>query len=188
MKHIKTLTLYPLFVTPLLALSATHSIAGNEVLKARATIEGAPDSGISGEVLFLQTRKGFISTVRIITEVKGLPPNTKHGFHIHEIGACTPPNFTAAGGHFDPGPNGNSNPDDNHPFHAGDIQQLRADRNGVAVSEQVTSRVTLSPGPLSLFDDNGSAVIVHANEDQGTTGVSGGSGGPRIACGVVEAL
>jgi Cu/Zn superoxide dismutase len=31
-------------------------------------------------------------------------------------------------------------------------------------------------------------VIVHLNEDQGTTGVPGGSGGPRIACGVIELI
>ena len=31
-------------------------------------------------------------------------------------------------------------------------------------------------------------MIVHLNEDQGTTGVAGGSGGPRIACGVIELI
>jgi superoxide dismutase, Cu-Zn family len=48
--------------------------------------------------------------------------------------------------------------------------------------------VTLSAGPLSLFDVDGSAVIVHGNPDQGTTGEpkSGVSGGPRVACGAIE--
>lgn len=59
---------------------------------------------------------------------------------------------------------------------------------GVAIFEHVTSRVTIAPGPLSLFDANGSSVIVHANEDQGATGAPGGSGGPRIACGVIEQI
>jgi Cu-Zn family superoxide dismutase len=79
-------------------------------------------------------------------------------------------------------------PDANHPFHLGDMPTLRADDKGVALYERVTSRVTVAPGPLSLFDANGSSVIVHLNEDQGTTGVAGGSGGPRIACGVVETI
>ena len=83
---------------------------------------------------------------------------------------------------------GMSNPDANHPFHMGDMPNLRADDNGVALFERVTSRVTVAPGPLSLFDANGSSVIVHLNEDQGTTGVAGGSGGPRIACGVIETI
>ena len=51
-----------------------------------------------------------------------------------------------------------------------------------------TTRVTLSDGPLSLFDADGSAIIVHGNPDQGITGEpkSGVSGGPRVACGVIE--
>ena len=39
---------------------------------------------------------------------------------------------------------------------------------------------------LSILDADGTAVIVHGNDDQGITGEpkSGSSGGPRIACGV----
>jgi Cu-Zn family superoxide dismutase len=87
-------------------------------------------------------------------------------------GACFP-DF-AAGGHYDPGPFGMSNPNANHPYHMGDMPNLRADDKGVALFERVTSRVTVAPGPLSLFDANGSSMIVHLNEDQGTTGVAGG--------------
>ena len=51
-----------------------------------------------------------------------------------------------------------------------------------------TTRVTLSDGPLSLFDADGSSIILHGNPDQGITGEpkSGVSGGPRVACGVIE--
>ena len=97
-----------------------------------------------------------------------------------------------AGGHFDPGPNGNSSPDANHPFHMGDVPNLVVNEFGVGLLSYRTSRVTLSPGPVSLFHVNegtnvtDSAVILHLNEDQGTTGVTGGSGGGRIACGVIE--
>ena len=50
----------------------------------------------------------------------------------------------------------------------------------------VTTRVTVSDGPLSVFDADGTAIIVHGNPDQGITGApkSGVSGGPRVACGV----
>ncbi len=70
----------------------------------------------------------------------------------------------------------------------GDIPQLTVGANGKATMKAVTTRVTLSDGPLSLFDADGSAIIVHANPDQGITGEpkSGVSGGPRIACGVIE--
>ena len=46
--------------------------------------------------------------------------------------------------------------------------------------------MSLSPGPLSLFDQDGSAIIVHVDEDQGTTGVKGGAGGGRLGCGVIQ--
>lgn len=179
----------------LVGVGATKSTASS-ILTARATIAGAAGSGISGEVVFVQFGGGFINDVTVIARVSGLAPNTTHGFHLHEIGACAP-TFAAAGGHFDPGPNSNSNPDTNHPFHMGDLPNLVADSSGVARLVFVTSRVTLTPPApapadpgVSLFDANGSAVIVHGNPDQGITGAAGSgvSGGPRIACGVIEAV
>ena len=157
------------------------------VLKAHADIEGAPGSGISGEAQFIQTEDGILPNVMVIVHVNGLPADTTHGIHIHEIGICASP-FSTAGGHFDPGPFGQSNPDANHPFHMGDLPNLVANSAGVASLETRTNRVTLSPGPLSIFDANGSAIIIKANPDQGITGApgSGVSGGPRIACGVIQ--
>jgi Cu-Zn family superoxide dismutase len=78
-------------------------------------------------------------------------------------------------------------PDANHPFHMGDLPNLFADAAGKATLKAVTNRVTIGPGPLSIFDADGTAIIVHGNPDQGTTGEpkSGLSGGPRIACGVI---
>ena len=70
----------------------------------------------------------------------------------------------------------------------GDIPNLDVNPGGVGHLKHTTSRITLSPGPLSIFDANGSAIVVHANVDQGITGApgSGVSGGSRIACGVIE--
>ena len=46
---------------------------------------------------------------------------------------------------------------------------------------------SLSDGPLRVFDANGSAIVVHANPDQGITGAAGSgvSGGVRVACGII---
>ena len=51
-----------------------------------------------------------------------------------------------------------------------------------------TSRVTLSPGPLSVFDLDGSAFIIHVNPDTYCPGgeVAGCAGGARAACAVIE--
>ncbi len=157
----------------------------NQVI-AVANIQGAPDSNLSGTVTLIQTQaSGILPTVEVQAEIAGLPPNTKHGFHLHQTGKCDP-NFKAAGGHFDPGPFGETNPDANHPFHMGDLPNLVADAEGNATLTHRTSRVTLSSGPLSLFDEDGSAIIVHVDEDQGTTGVQGGAGGGRLGCGVIQ--
>lgn len=158
----------------------------NQDLSATATVKGTSDANLSGSITLTQKETGTIlPLVEVKGEINGLPPNTKHGLHIHQKGACTP-DFNAAGGHFDPGPFGESNPDANHPFHMGDLPNLVADANGKATFTYTTNRVTLSPGPLSLLDEDGSAFIVHADEDKGTTGVKGGSGGSRLGCGVIQ--
>jgi Cu-Zn family superoxide dismutase len=168
------------------------ALSAPEVLRARAAINGSPGSGISGEAIFTEivSRYQPVSEVRIVVRVAGLVPG-RHGFHIHENGICDPPTFSSAGGHFDPGPFGSSTPvDANHPYHAGDLPNLEVNEAGVGHLEYVTSRVTLRQNvgnALSVFDANGSAVIVHQNEDLGVNGVVGASGGPRVACGVIEA-
>lgn len=173
-----------------LNLQSVGGAQHSDVLRAHAAIAAVPGSGIEGEVRFTQIPADDDNpepTVNIVARIAGLSAGV-HGFHIHEVGECAAPTFIAAGGHFDPGPFGNSNPDANHPFHMGDVPNLVANEAGIATYTYTTSRITLSPGPLSVFDGNGSAVIVHLNPDQGITGAAGSgvSGGPRIACGVIE--
>ncbi len=156
--------------------------------RATAVVRGAPGSGIGGEVTFVETSAGRNQPepgVRVVARIRGLQANRRQGFHIHERGTCQPP-FTSAGGHFDPGPFGNSSPDANHPYHLGDLPNLEVGKSGIGRLHHITSRVTLSPGPLTLFDADGSAVIVHQDEDKGIPGQQGASGGPRVACGVIR--
>ena len=161
---------------------------------ASATLKG---DGISGTVTLREVANAQAGhhdpkhdtgtrRVEITATVEGLTPGA-HGFHLHAVGKCEP-DFLAAGGHFDPGPAGNTDADANHPFHMGDLPNLVAGADGKATMSTVTTRVTLSPGPISVFDADGTAIIVHGNPDQGKTGEpkSGLSGGPRVACGVIE--
>ena len=149
--------------------------------KAHADIKG---DGITGKVELVERKVGTGVVVDITVSASGLKPGL-HGVHLHAVGKCEP-DFAAAGGHFDPGPAGNTDPDANHPFHMGDIPNLEVGEDGKGTLKAVTTRVTLSPGPLSLFDADGTAIIIHGNEDKGITGEpkSGVSGGPRVACGV----
>ena len=165
---------------------AALALAGAAVLaqggaKATADLKG---DGITGKVELVERKVGTGVVVDVTVSASGLKPGL-HGVHLHAVGKCEP-DFAAAGGHFDPGPAGNTDPDANHPFHMGDIPNLEVGSDGKGTLKAVTTRVTLSPGPLSLFDADGTAIIIHGNEDKGVTGEpkSGVSGGPRVACGV----
>lgn len=164
----------------LVMAQAPQSHAGHAA--AKAEIKG---KGISGTADFSEHSQSGGAMVELSLNVTGLTPG-KHGVHLHAIGTCAP-DFAAAGGHFDPGPASNTDPDANHPFHMGDIPNLEVGADGQGFMKIVTTRVTLSDGPLSVFDADGTAIIIHGNEDKGTTGApkSGVSGGPRVACGVL---
>ena len=166
--------------------SETRSDGERETGRAKAEVKG---EGISGTAEFVEVERGTERLVRVTVRIKGdaskLTPGL-HGVHIHEKGACEAP-FTSAGGHFDPGPAGNTDPDVNHPFHMGDLPNIRVGSDGSGVLEATTTRITLSEGPLSVFDADGSAIIIHGQQDQMTSGAakSGVSGGPRLACGIM---
>src|SRR3989339_728492 len=165
------------------------SFEGKEIMKATAEISGKE---ISGNVILTEYQFGTQTLVKVLLTLEGNPENIKpglHAVHIHEKGTCEG-EFKCAGGHFDPGPAGNPDPDVNHPFHAGDLPNIVIDENGKGTLEAVTNRVTLSEGPLCIISGEGSALIVHGNEDpyKGGEHMSGISGGPRIACGVIRAV
>ena len=157
------------------------------LMRAHADIVGP---GLTGRAYFTEFQMGTIHGVHVRIRVQGDPTILtpgKHGVHLHATGDCSATGFTSAGGHFDPGPAGNPDPDANHPFHMGDLPNLDVDSQGYGNVDALTTRVTLTDGPLTLFDLDGSAVIIHKNPDQGITGApkSGVSGGPRLACGVI---
>jgi superoxide dismutase, Cu-Zn family len=164
---------------------ATESGARTPQIAARAHADIVGD-GIAGTADLTEYIVGTGREVELVVTVSKLRPGL-HGLHFHAVGQCEPPAFSSAGGHFDPGPFGNTDPDANHPFHMGDLPNLEAAKNGSARLTARTTRVTLTDGPLSVFDSDGTALIIHANPDQGVPGEpkSGVAGGPRIACGVL---
>lgn len=158
-----------------------------EVARARADISG---DGVKGEAEFVEVERGTERFVRVTVRVKGDASKLKaglHGVHIHEKALCESP-FTSAGGHFDPGPASNSDPDVNHPYHMGDLPNINVGADGSGTLEATTTRITLSDGPLSVMDADGSAILIHGNQDQLKSGAtkSGVSGGPRVACGLIK--
>lgn len=160
--------------------------------RAEAKMAG-PD--VSGRAVFTEYEIDGAIYVHLRLTLKGDPvvlKPGKHAVHIHEKAACDCEGFKCAGGHFDPGPNGNTDPDANHGYHAGDLPSITVNDEGNGVLEAITTRVTLSVGPVSILDKasapDGTSLMVHANPDPHTPGESGSghSGGPRLACGTIE--
>jgi superoxide dismutase, Cu-Zn family len=122
------------------------------------------------------------NVVRVVLEAKGLTPGL-HGVHIHAVGKCDPPDFTSAGGHFNPGgkQHGALNTQGSH---AGDLPNLNVAPDGSGRLETATEQITLATGSTSLWDADGAALVVHAAPDDFKTDPTGNSGA-RVACGVI---
>jgi Cu-Zn family superoxide dismutase len=120
--------------------------------------------------------------VRLVVQAKGLTPG-RHGVHVHSVGLCEAPTFQSAGDHFNPlgKKHGLENPEGPH---AGDLPDLEADEGGQVQYVAVTDRLTLSAGPTSVFDPDGSALVIHAKVDDQRTDPSGNSG-DRVLCGQI---
>jgi superoxide dismutase, Cu-Zn family len=155
----------------------------NVIQKAAAKVTG---ENISGTVEFNEYQVANGGLVQVVFNLQGVPPGM-HGVHLHTVGRCDPPNFESAGGHFDPGPAGNTDTDLNHPYHTGDLPNIVAPATGVVSTTAYTTRFNLG-GPLSPLDADGAAIIIHQNPDTYQTGTKGQGvgGGTPIACGVIE--
>jgi superoxide dismutase, Cu-Zn family len=137
-----------------------------------------PDGEEIGNVAIEQLARG----VWISAQASRLPPGV-HAFHIHQTGRCDTPDFKSAGGHFNPTgkQHGWNNPEGHH---AGDFPNVHVQEDGVLAVEVFTDAVTLGEGETSLFDDDGSAIVMHAGADDYHTDPAGDAGA-RIACGVI---
>ena len=168
-----------LFISGLVSAAAlvctTQAVAADP--SATATLKPLGDSKVAGTVEFVQ--QGNAVNTRV--QVSGLPPNSEHGFHVHEKGDCSAPDGSSAGGHFEP--HGKPHGPQDAPHHAGDMPSLKSDADGRAMVEFKMTDVTVEPGDSSVV---GKAVIVHAKPDDFKTQPSGNSGA-RVACGVVQA-
>lgn len=136
-----------------------------------------------GTVTLKQGRTGLLLEV----DATGLTPGW-HGIHIHETGQCEG-NFTGAGAHINHPeakvPHGLLNeagPDD------GDMPNIFAGADGVAKAEIFTNSASLTQNGAGqwLLDDNGAAIVIHANRDDHTSQPIGGAGA-RVACGEIHA-
>lgn len=148
-----------------------------ELNRARADIKNAQGKNV-GTASLRETQDGMLITIN----VNGLPEGL-HAVHIHSVGKCEGPAFTSAGGHFNPlgKKHGLLSPEGPH---AGDLTDLYVNKDGAGRYEVLMESVTLGSGETSIFDSDGSAIVIHATADDNMTDPAGNSG-DRIACGVI---
>ncbi|MEO1169758.1 MAG: superoxide dismutase family protein [Pseudomonadota bacterium] len=122
--------------------------------------------------------------IRLVLRVENMTPGVKAA-HIHTTGRCDPPDFTSAGGHWNPfgREHGRDNPEGQH---MGDMPNIIVGQDGTGLLEVTITGGRIEGGNAELLDADGAAVMVHAGPDDYRTDPTGNAGG-RIACGVIEA-
>ena len=160
-----------------LGIACTAAISAHAEM-AKAVLKDKTGKDV-GTVDLIQTPHGVLLKL----SVKGITAG-EHAFHVHAVSKCEPP-FTSAGGHFNPGgkKHGMEAADG---AHAGDMPNLHVPSSGDLAVEVANPAISLVKGqPNSVFDADGSAVIIHAGADDYKTDPTGNAG-DRIACGVIE--
>lgn len=140
------------------------------------------DRSTLGTVTFTQHEK-LVSAHVIIS---GLTPG-KHGVHFHSVGDCSDDKFLNTKSHINPmghmhGLEHPEGPDN------GDFVNLVADSTG-HVNQVITSTLVSFNGngdmQPALYDNDGSALVIHADPDDQVTQPIGGAGA-RIGCAAIN--
>ncbi len=148
------------------------------------TFEGAIMGAKGDNIGKITIRGGENATVvRITINAGGLTPGW-HGIHFHQVGDCSDPGkYELSKGHVnhDNSKHGLLNPDGPD---QGDLPNIYANVDG-SVNAEVSSESVALTGEEGLKDKDGSALVIHANEDNHFDQPIGGAG-PRVACAVIK--
>jgi Cu-Zn family superoxide dismutase len=148
------------------------------------TFEGAIQGPKGENIGKVTIRSGEnASVIRITINAGGLTPGW-HGAHFHQVGDCSDPGqYQRSKGHVnhDDSKHGLLNPDGPD---SGDLPNIYANADG-SVNAEVGSESIVLSGEDGLKDRDGSALVIHANEDDHNTQPIGNAGA-RVACVVIK--
>jgi Cu-Zn family superoxide dismutase len=169
------------------ALAGGGDNDGRKDRRAVAVLQNADGDRVG--VAFFRERRDEVEVSAVVwDQTPGF-----HGFHVHTVGLCEPPDFESAEGHYNP-------TDADHGDHAGDLPSLLVMEDGSARLSFVTDRFSIR----DLMDEDGSALMVHEDRDNyanipdryqssmseepgpDEVTLDTGDAGERVACGVIE--
>lgn len=160
--------------TTLTATAAGHGITANADLK-----------NIDGDVIGAATLTQSPHGVLVHIKVSDMPPGSK-GVHFHSKAHCAADTgFKSSHGHHGEGEGEHGLVNAAGPG-KGDLGNIYVGQDGIGEMQFFKTGVFLEGGDLPLFDEDGTAIVIHANEDDQVTQPIGGAGA-RLVCGVLDA-
>jgi Cu-Zn family superoxide dismutase len=171
-----------IFLVALFSSGCTSAVTRHPVAAAQVALTDVNGAAV-GTAQLWQEASGL---VHVNATVSSLTPGS-HGIHFHAVGRCEgSTQFNTAGAHYNPLNREHGLTHAGGP-HAGDAPNIVAGDDGRGNLTFTTDRVTLTSGGTTLFDADGSALVIHAAPDDQVTQPAGNSGA-RVACGVVQSV
>lgn len=123
--------------------------------------------------------------IKIELNLTGLPPNSKHGFHVHEAGDLTDKCMSMCA-HFNPYEKTHGCPGMKN-RHVGDLGNIQSNSKGEVKYVMYDDVIKLRGTKANII---GRGLIIHEDEDDcgnggNTESLKTGNAGKRIACGVI---
>ena len=168
-----------------------------------------PTAGNQAHGMVVFTKEG--DGVKVEAHIRGLEPNSTHGFHVHQYGDARSSDATSAGGHYNPeghehnlppeasggqegqdqqqgqGQQQGENQQQGQGQQQGSQQRHAGDLGNIQADENGVAHKTFTVNNISLAGQKapiiGRAVMVHAQRDTGQG--SSGEAGSRIAMGII---
>lgn len=171
----------------ILLIAASFLIINLAWAQNQPEVRSAPLIGADGKPTGLVTFTEAPHGVLVRIEASGITPGW-HAAHFHEKGECSAvQKFVDAGGHIHSGKHaihGLLNRDAND---VGDLPNVYAAADGTINAQLYSTLVALNPGTHrpALLGKQGSALMIHASQDDYTSQPIGGAGA-RIACAVIR--
>ena len=147
-----------------MAFSDDHSTTASAELR---NVEGAA----IGAATITQSPHGVLVHIK----VSGLPSGAK-GVHFHSTAHCAADTgFKSSHGHHGEGKGEHGLLNAAGPG-KGDLGNIYVGKDGIGEMQFFKTGVFLDKGDLSLMDDDGTAIVIHAQEDDQVTQPIGGAG------------